>query len=246
MPAWIDGPLNDDGYRSALGGDAEGMLAQEVVIREDGLSRIPDYLSFEEAATLPCAALTAWNALIESGHLKPGETVLTQGTGGVSLFAVQIAKMAGARVIITSSSDEKLARARELGADEGINYRTTPDWEKRVLELTGGRGVDLIVELGGAGTLPKSFRAVRLGGTIALIGVLSGFGDVNPMPVLMRSIRLQGIFVGPRRALDDLCRGFAAREIRPVIDRVFDFEHAADALAHLESGSHYGKIVIRV
>lgn len=246
MPAWVDGPLDDAKSRSALGGDADGILAQEIAIAEEGLARIPDHLSFEEASTLPCAAVTAWNALIEHGKIKPGDTVLTQGTGGVSLFAIQFARMAGARIIATSSSDAKLARAIALGADEGINYVSTPKWEERVRELTGGAGVDHIVEVGGAGTLPKSFRAVRPGGTISLIGVLSGFGDVNPMPLLMRNIRLQGIFVGPRRILDDVCKAVAQHRMRPVIDRVFEFEDAPGALAHLESGTHIGKIVIHV
>src|SRR5207248_1074448 len=180
-------------------------LAEYVVLREAGVVHVPAHLSDEEAASLPCAAVTAWNALITSGHLKAGDTVLTQGTGGVSLFALQFARLAGARVIATSSSDQKLSRARDLGASDGINYRSTPDWDKRVRELTGGQGADLIVEVGGAGTLPKSVRAARLGGYIALIGVLSGAGgEFNPIAILMKNIRLQGILVGSRRMLESM------------------------------------------
>jgi NADPH:quinone reductase-like Zn-dependent oxidoreductase len=246
MPAWVDGGLTTAAARSALGGDAEGVLAEEVAIPEAGLARIPDHLSFEEASTLPCAAVTGWSALIDQGGIKPGDTVLTQGTGGVSLFAIQFARMAGAQVVVTSSSDAKLARALALGAHEGINYKSDPNWDERARELTGGVGVDHIVELGGAGTLPRSFRAVRPSGTISLIGVLSGFGEVNPLPLLMRNLRLQGVFVGPRRVLDDVCKAVALHRMRPVIDRVFEFEQAAEALAHLESGTHFGKIVIKM
>jgi NADPH:quinone reductase-like Zn-dependent oxidoreductase len=243
-PAWLDGPPTEAKGRSALGADAGGMLAEEVVLPEDGLLPIPAYLGFAKAATLPCAAVTAWNALVENGGIKPGDTVLVQGTGGVSLFALQFATLAGATVIATSSSDEKLARARALGASEGINYKTNPDWDKRVRELTGGQGVDLIVEVGGAGTLPKSVRAARLGGYIALIGVLSGGGEFNPTSILMKSIRLQGIFVGSRRMFEDMLRAIEASQLQPVVDRVFPFDQAVDALKHLESGAHFGKVVI--
>ncbi|HVW02725.1 MAG TPA: NAD(P)-dependent alcohol dehydrogenase, partial [Planctomycetaceae bacterium] len=180
MQGWLGGELDDAAARTALGGDLDGMLSEQVVFHEQGWVRLPDHLSFEEGATLPCAALTAWHAVVECG-IEPGDTVLTQGTGGVSLFAVQFAKSAGARVIITSSSDDKLHRAHELGAHEGINYRSTPDWDKRVRELTNRRGVDQVVELGGANTLPQSLRAVRTGGRINLIGVLAGAdGEFNP------------------------------------------------------------------
>src|SRR3954468_8971881 len=199
MPAWQDGGYTPEVARAALGGAADGLLAEQAVLPESGVIAVPAHLSDEEAATLPCAALTAWHALFPSSNLRPGEVVLTQGTGGVSLFALQFARLAGARVIITSSSDEKLARAKELGASEGINYRPTPGWDRAVLDLTGGTGVDHVIELGGAGTLPLSLKAVRMGGTINLIGVLTGVGaESNPMPILMKAVRVQGIFVGHR------------------------------------------------
>jgi NADPH:quinone reductase-like Zn-dependent oxidoreductase len=245
-PAWQDGPLTEAKSRSALGAEANGLLAQEVVLPEAAFLPIPAHLTFEEAATLPCAAVTAWNALVETGGIKPGETVLILGTGGVSLFALQFARLAGARVIATSSSDEKLARARELGAADGINYRTHPDWDKRVRELTGGQGADRIVEVGGAGTLPKSLRAVRLGGYIALIGVLSGGGEFNPISVLMKNVRLQGIFVGSRLMFETMLRAIEANALKPVVDRVFPFDRAIEALKYLESGAHFGKVVIVV
>ena len=199
MPGWIQGPPGEDTARSALGGGGDGLLAELATLPEEGLLPIPAHLSFEEAATLPCAGVTAWNALVESGGIKPGDSVLVQGTGGVSLFALQFARLAGARVIVTSKSDQKLARAIEMGASDGINYTTTPNWDKRIRELTLGKGVDMVVEVGGAGTLPTSLKAVRLGGYIALIGVLSGAGDINPVPILMKNIRVQGIFVGSRK-----------------------------------------------
>jgi NADPH:quinone reductase-like Zn-dependent oxidoreductase len=247
MPEWVDGPPDDEKARSALGGGGVGMLAQMAVLPEHGLVSIPSHLSVEEAATLPCAAVTAWNALVESGGIKSGDTVLVQGTGGVSLFALQFARLAGARVIATSSSDQKLARAHKLGATDGINYKTTPDWDKRARELTAGKGVDKIIEVGGAGTLPRSMRAVRTGGYIALIGVLSGVSaEVNPMPILMKNIRVQGIFVGSRAMFEAMNRAIAMSNLHPVIDRVFDFNQASEALKYLESGAHSGKIVIRV
>src|SRR5262249_18132746 len=210
--------------------EVDGLLAEEAVLPEEALLPIPAHLSFEEAATLPCAGLTAWNALILSGNLKPGDMVLTQGTGGVSIFAIQFARLAGARVIATSGHDEKLARVKELGASEVINYRTTPEWDRRVRELTGGVGVDQVVEVGGAGTLARSIKSVRLGGYIALIGVPSGLGEINPMPILMRSIRLQGIFVGSRTMFEAMNRAITANQLRPVIDRVFEFDDTVAAL----------------
>ena len=209
-------------------------------------SSVPEHLSFEEAATLPCAAVTAWHALVVGGGLKPGDTVLTQGTGGVSIFALQFARMAGARVISTSGHDEKLARLKELGASDLINYKTTPEWDTQVRALTGGVGVDHVVEVGGAGTLARSIRAVRLGGYIALIGVLSGLGEVNPMPILMKSVRVQGIFVGSRSMFEAMNQAIRVNQLRPVIDQVFPFEDAVAALKHMESGAHFGKVVIRV
>ena len=235
------------GTRQALGGPLDGMLAELAVLYEDGLLPIPEGLSYEEAACLPCAGVTAWHALMHAGRpLTAGDTVLALGTGGVSTFALQFAAAAAARVIVTSSSDEKIARGRSLGASDGINYKTTPDWDVATRNLTEGKGVDHIVEVGGAGTLPRSFKAVRLGGQIALIGVLAGGGEVDPRPLLMRNIRLQGIYVGSRAMFEAMNRAIALHKLRPLIDRVFPFEQAADAYKHLESRAHFGKIVIKI
>jgi len=244
---WIDGAISEAKTRAALGGGVDGMLAEYVVLREQGVVPVPAHLTDEEAAALPCAAVTAWNALMEQGALRPGETVLLQGTGGVSLFALQFAVLAGARAIITSSSDEKLERARQLGAAAGINYRIRPDWDEAVRELVVKVGVDHVVEVGGAGTLPRSLKAVRTGGTVSLIGVLSGTaGEFNPLPLLMRQIRLQGIYVGSRAMFERMNEAIAQHGLRPVIDRVFPFEEAREALRYLESGKHFGKVCIRV
>ncbi len=237
MQGWISGRVDQEKANTALGGALEGVLAEYRVFREEGLVAIPHHLSYEEGATLPCAGVTAWRAL---DGLRPGETVLVQGTGGVSLFALQFAKMAGARVIATSSSDAKLERARALGADVLVNYKTTPDWEKPA------SGVDRIVEVGGAGTLAKSLKAVRMGGTVVLIGVLTGKGEVDPQPVLMKSICLQGIYVGSREMFEDMNRAVTQAAMKPVIDRVFPFDEAPAAYRLLESGGHFGKIVIGV
>lgn len=245
MQSWLAGGINESSARSGLGGDIDGMLAECVVLSEDGLIKIPQHLSYEEAATLPCAAVTAWNALSEGG-LRAGESVLLQGTGGVSIFALQIAKLFGARALITSSSDEKLARAMKLGAAAGANYRTTPDWDKWARSQTGGAGVDHVVEVGGAGTLERSCKAVRSGGHIALIGVLSGTGTVNPISILMRAIQVRGIFVGSRAMFEDMNRAFELHQVRPVIDSTFAFDDFPKAMRHLESGSHFGKIVLHV
>jgi NADPH:quinone reductase-like Zn-dependent oxidoreductase len=243
---WSDGPLNDSASKSARGGAIDGMLAEYVALPETGLVSTPDHLTDEEAATLPCAGLTAWHALMEGGGLKAGQTVLVQGTGGVSLFALQFAKVAGARVIATSSSDSKLSKVRELGASDGINYKTTTDWDVAVRNLTDGLGVDHIVEVGGAGTLPRSMKAVKLGGHIALIGVLTGGGEIDPRPLLMKNIRLQGIYVGSRLMFENMNRAVSLHKLKPVIDRVFPFDQAVEAYKHLESGSHFGKIVIEI
>lgn len=246
MQKWLDGEVDEEKARSALGAAIDGVLAEYVVMSQDGLVRIPEHLSNEEGATLPCAAVTAWHAVIEAG-LKPGETVLTLGTGGVSLFALQFAVMAGARVIVTSGSDEKLARVRDMGVRDCINYKAVPDWEKPVRELTGGLGVDLVVEVGGAGTLPRSIKAVRMGGRISLIGVLTGAtGEVNPLPVVMKGVRVQGIFVGSRAMFEAMNRAVLLHRLRPVIDRIFSFDETKDALRFMESAAHFGKIVIRI
>ncbi len=246
MQTWEDGAVTETKSKSALGGAIDGVLAEQLVLHENGLVAVPDHLSFEEEATLPCAAVTAWNALIEGGGLRAGESVLTLGTGVVSLFALQFARMAVARVIATSSSDEKLAKAKQFGASEGINYKTTPEWDKKVREWTGGVGVDHVVEVGGAGTLPRSLKAVRMGGHVALIGVLAGGAETNPMPVLMKAVRLQGVFVGSRAMFEAMNRAIAVHQLRPGVDRVFPFEEARAAYRYLESGAHFGKVVLRL
>jgi NADPH:quinone reductase-like Zn-dependent oxidoreductase len=230
---------------SAMGGEIDGVLAEEANLKAGGLVKVPEHLSFAEAATLPCAGLTAWRALVAVGRLKAGDTVLLLGTGGVSIFALQFATLMGARVIITSSSDEKLARARELGAWQTVNYRTTPDWEKPVLEMTGGRGVDLTVEVGGAGTLEKSIAATRIAGTIGFIGVLAG-GQVNPRPIMSKSLTVQGIYVGSRNLFRDMNRAIAASGLRPVIDRTFAFDEAPQAYRAMQAAGHFGKLVIEI
>lgn len=245
MPGWVEGTLTEAKSRTALGGGANGLLADFAVLPEEGVVQVPAHLSNEEAATLPCAGVTAWHALVSAGGIKAGDTVLTQGTGGVSIFALQFARLSGASVIATSSSDAKLARVLEMGASIGINYKTTPDWEKKVLELTGGVGVDHVVEVGGSGTLPRSLKAVRLAGTISLIGILSGVGEFNPLPVLMKAVRVQGIYVGSRAMFEAMNRAITLHQLRPVVDRVFPFGECRQALQHMESGAHFGKIVIR-
>lgn len=242
---WPAGGISAGAMATALGGALDGVLTEEAVLRQGGLVAIPDHLSFEEAACLPCAGLTAWNCLIAGGGLGAGETVLLLGTGGVSIFALQFAAAAGARVIITSSSDEKLERARSMGAHETINYRKTPDWAGRVMELTGGRGADHALEVGGPGTMEQSIEAVRVGGHIAYIGVLTG-GAINPVGIMRKSIRLQGVYVGSRAMFEDMNRALALHDLRPVIDRTFPFSEAREALHHMQAAGHFGKIVIRI
>jgi NADPH:quinone reductase-like Zn-dependent oxidoreductase len=247
MQKWVGGELTDEKARSALGGGGPGMLAEQVVLDAEGVVHVPAHLSHEEAPTLPCAAVTAWHALVSAGHVKAGDTVLVQGTGGVSLFALQFARLSGARVLATSSSDQKLQRVRELGASDTINYKTTPDWDKRARELTGGAGVSHVVEVGGAGTLERSLRAVGLGGRVSLIGVLSGVNsELDIRPVLMKGVCVQGIYVGSREMFEAMNRAIALHQLRPVVDRVLPFAEAKEALRYLESGAHFGKIVIRV
>jgi NADPH:quinone reductase-like Zn-dependent oxidoreductase len=246
MQGWIDGEIEYKKARTALGGDLDGCLCEFGTFHEEGLVKIPESLSYVEAATLPCAALTAYNALFISGRLKPGEIVLTQGTGGVSIFALQFAKAAGAKVFILSSSDEKLQRAKKLGADELINYKEVFDWDQTVLRLTEKRGVDHVIELGGAGTLQRSLKAVKMGGHVAVIGVLAGNGEFDPLLIIMKAIRLQGIFVGSREMFEQMNKFIEKQQIRPVIDRVFEFENTLEAFKFMESGSHFGKIVIKL
>ena len=242
---WSSGTFRRDILATALGGAVPGMLAEFVVLSQDGVVAIPAHLSFAEAATLPCAGVTAWHALVERGQVAAGETVLLLGTGGVSLFALQIAKMHGARIIITSSSDEKLARARALGADETINYRTEPDWEEEVFRLTQKNGVDHVVEVGGTNTFPKSLRSLAANGQVHVVGGVSGFtSDVPLREILGKLATINGIFVGSREMFEALNRALALNESRPVIDRVFPFDDAPAAYRHLQSGEHFGKVVI--
>ncbi|MFL6258970.1 MAG: NAD(P)-dependent alcohol dehydrogenase [Thermoanaerobaculia bacterium] len=240
---WIAGRPTRERLRSTL----DGTLAELAVFDQEGLVRTPGSLTDEEAATLPCAAVTAWSALVTEGGITAGDTVLVQGTGGVSLFALQIAKLLGARVIATSSRDEKLARVREMGADETINYREVPNWGVRAKELTGGVGVDLVVEVGGAGTLQQSLQAVRFGGTVSLIGNLAGTkAEILLTHIFMQAIRVQGILVGDRESFEAMNRAIALNGLKPVIDRVFPLEEAPAAFEHMAAGEHFGKIVIRI
>ncbi len=244
---WQDGPPANSKTKGALGGDIDGMLSTEVVLGENGLVHIPDHLSYTEAATLPCAAVTAWNALFTATNTQPGYTVLIQGTGGVSIFALQFAKLAGARVLGISSSDEKLERARGLGLDAGMNYKSHPDWEKWALAETGGEGVDLVVEVGGSGTLPKSIRTVRVGGTVAQIGVLTGVAEaVDVRPILARHVRIHGVYVGSRADFTAMNRAIHQAKLQPVVDKTFPFREAAGALRLMASAAHFGKIAIAV
>ncbi|QSQ18872.1 NAD(P)-dependent alcohol dehydrogenase [Pyxidicoccus parkwayensis] len=245
--AWLAGEPSRVAQTSTLGGPLDGALADTMLLHEDGVVLTPTHLSDEEAATLPCAALTAWSALVTYGGVKAGDSVLVQGTGGVSIFALQFARMLGARVILTSSKDEKLEKARALGAHEVINYATTADWDKAAKALTGGVGVDHVVEVGGAGTFEKSLRAVRVGGTVSVIGVLSGGAGTMPLtPILMQNLRVQGILVGHRQGFEAMNRALTLHGVRPVVDRVFPFAEARAAFEYLKSGAHFGKVVIRV
>ncbi len=247
MQNWIDGEGMAEKQKGALGGDIDGTLAEAMVLREDGVVPVPEDLSFAEAATLPCAGVTAWNAVVAAGRIKSGDTVLIQGTGGVSVFALQFAKALGARVLGTSSSDEKLRRATGLGLDAGVNYKRHDDWAKWAVEQTGGRGVDLVVEVGGAGTFQQSLRATRVGGVIAQIGVLAGVEhSLQITPILHRMLHVQGIYVGSRAHFLAMNRALIQTGIKPAVDRVFPFVDAREALRAMESGSHFGKIVIAV
>jgi NADPH:quinone reductase-like Zn-dependent oxidoreductase len=245
FPEWTDGPVAPGKIAGALGGGALGTLTEELVIGEHALVRAPDHLDYPQAATLTCAGVTAWNALFVNGGLKPGGTVLLLGTGGVSIWALQLAKAAGARVIITSSSDEKLARAKALGADEGINYRTTGKWADEVRRLTGGAGTDLVLEVGGEKTIDQSLASVKMGGTIIVIGAVSGFGGgIVPRSLIGGSTRVQGIYVGSRQMHEDLARLVALAKITPVIDRTYAFTEAPEAFRHFGAGSHFGKVAV--
>jgi NADPH:quinone reductase-like Zn-dependent oxidoreductase len=245
---WIAGEPTQERVRATtLGSPLDGMLAEYVVLDQQGLVRLPSHLSYEEASTLPCAAVTAWNALTKYRQLTAGETVLLQGTGGVSIFALQFAKLFGATVIITSSSDAKLERAQALGADHLINYREQPDWHKAARSLTGRTGVDHIVEVGGAGTFEKSLAALRIGGFVATIGVLDGVcAPMSVIPILMSGLTVQGILVGSRDDFEAMNKAVAVAQLQPVVDRIFPFAEVPAAFALMQRGGHFGKIVIQL
>lgn len=240
---WAAGDISAAAMASALGGALDGMLAEEVVLNARGVVPVPAHLDYAEAATLPCAALTAWNALVEKGGLKAGETVLLLGTGGVSIFALQFCALMGARAIVTSKSDEKLDRASDMGAWRTINYARTPDWASAATEMTGGTGVDHVVEVGGGGTLAQSVEAVRIGGHIAMIGVLTR-GTVDPTQILRKSIRFNGVYVGSQAMFLDMNAAMEAGGVKPAIDRRFAFADSREAYRWMEAAGHFGKIVI--
>jgi NADPH:quinone reductase-like Zn-dependent oxidoreductase len=245
MQNWLDGPLTPAKAKGALGGDIDGMLAEYVVLRDTSLVRLPEHLSFAEAATLPCAAVTAWNALA-AGRLKPGATILILGTGGVSIFALQLARMMGVRVLGISGSGQKLERARSLGLDAGLNYRVTPAWDRWALEQTGGEGVDLVIEVGGAGTLPHSLGAIRMGGVIAQIGVLAGSAEPLPLALILhKQARIQGIYVGSRKDFEEMNKAIALTALRPVAE-LFPWSQAREVMARMEQAAHFGKLVLTV
>ena len=244
-PDWIAGSPRRDVIRSTLGGPLDGTLQEHMVLPGHGVVRCPSHLEAVEGATLVVAGLTAWNCLVTFGGLRPGGVALILGTGGVSVFALQLADLLGARAIVTSSSDEKLERARQLGAWRTINYVDVPEWGRAVQELTEGAGADVVVEVGGAGTLPQSIRAAALGATISLVGVVAGgAGRLDVVPIFMRQLRVQGVLVGHRESFEALNRAVEAAELRPVVDRVFGFDEAPEAFAYLKSARHFGKVCI--
>jgi len=244
---WHTGPFRREAGHTALGGELDGMLAESVTLAEDGVIAIPPHMSFAEAATLPCAGLTAWHALVTIGNVSADETVLALGTGGVSIFALQFAKMHGARVIITSGSDEKLARAKTLGADETINYRSTPDWEKEVFRLTGKAGADHVVEVGGQNTFGKSLASLAIGGQVHVVGGVSGWMSEIPLfAILGRAAVIRGIRVGSSAMFEAMNRAMTLHKTKPVVDKVFDFHDAPAAYDYLQKGKHFGKVVISI
>lgn len=247
MQGWLAGEIVAEAATTALGGAVDGMLAEYVLLSEQGVVKVPEHLTDEEGATLPCAGVTAWNALARQAQVKAGDVVVCLGTGGVSLLALQFAKVHGARVIVTSSSDAKLEVARNLGADDTINYRSTPNWDKAVAELTGGRGADVVVEVGGSATFDKSLAAARVGGTVALIGVLTGTsGPINTAAILRRHIHVHGIYVGSREMFEEMNRAIVQHRLRPWIGKRFGFDDARAAYAYLDSGAHTGKVTLLV
>ncbi|MET0284492.1 MAG: NAD(P)-dependent alcohol dehydrogenase [Polyangiales bacterium] len=247
FPHWRDGEPDATMHRNALGGTIDGMLREEVVLDQSAWVLFPKYLSYEEAATLPCAGVTAYNALFESASLKPGDTLLVQGTGGVSMFALQLARAAGAQVIVTSSSADKRERAKKLGAVHTIDYKATPAWGEAALAFTGGRGVDIVVEVGGPGTFDQSVAALRYTGTMSILGTLSGLqGEVNTFGIFHKALRVHGVYVGSVRMFEMLNRALSLHQIHPIVDRVFSFDDARSAYEYLASGQHFGKVVVRV
>jgi NADPH:quinone reductase-like Zn-dependent oxidoreductase len=247
MPDWTAGPFKPEKAQSALGGAVDGVLAKYFSGHQRGFVRIPDALSFEEAATLPTAALTAWNALFEFGDLKPGETVLVQGSGGVSIFALQFALAAGARVVAITGSQAKVDRLERLGAEHVIRYEREPEWSRVVLEVTGGAGVDHVVETGGAGTIDESIKAAAMGGSISLVGLLTGAGGrLDMLPILAKTLRIQGVVVGSVEMFERMIGMIDHLGIRPVIDEAFEMQDIAAALEYLKSGRHLGKVIINV
>ncbi|WP_025039968.1 zinc-dependent alcohol dehydrogenase family protein [Nitrosospira briensis] len=248
FPDWVSGPLTQEIFQRSLGGPLDGMLAEYVVLPQRAVIPFPEHLSYQEAATLPNAGVTAWHALVKAGRIRAGQTVLLLGTGGVSLFALQFAKLHSAIVIQTSSSDEKLERAKAMGADYLINYENTPEWDEEVMKLTDGRGVDIVVEVGGAQTLERSLRAARFGGMVTLIGLMAGFGKIDPLPLILRSIRMYGINVGSADMFRAMNLAIATSGLHPVITRTFPFDHANYAYAYQfnQTEDHFGKTVITV
>ena len=243
--SWISGPPTREKLMSSLGSPIPGVGRELGVFNQDGLSKVPEFLSDQQVATLPCAALTAWRALFEDADLRPGETVVLQGTGGVSIFGLQFAHAAGLRTIVTSSSDGKLARAAAMGADHLTNYRQHPEWSKVVRDATAGQGADLIIEVGGGGTIEQSMRAVRIGGHVAIVGVVAGAGGgFNTTSLIGNSARLQGLSVGSRDMFEAMCRFIELRSIGPVVDKVFPWTEARAALSSMQAGEHFGKIVL--
>lgn len=248
FPDWLAGAPNDSATSRALGGTLDGVLAEEVVLPESGWVKMPAHLDYVEAATLSCAGVTAWNALFCVAPLVPGDSVLLLGTGGVSIWALQLAKASGMKVLITSSDDGKLEKARALGADETINYRHMPEWENEVIRLTQGRGVDRVLEVGGPDTFSRSIASARMGATVSVIGRLSGTAGIqfDPSAIFGGAKRMAGVLIGSRAMLMDLVRFIELHDIHPVIDKVFDFDHAPQAYAYLEAAQHFGKVVVRV
>lgn len=247
FPHWLQGAPTPHATREAFGAVLDGVLAEEIVVSEQSVFAVPEHLDDAQAATLTCAGVTAWNAMFVEAKLQPGASVLLLGTGGVSIWGLQLAKAAGLQAIVTSSSDEKLVRAKALGADATVNYRSTPEWQHEVRALTGGRGVDAVLEVGGKGTLQRSIDSAAMGGTIAIIGGVSGFaGEFDPFALITGAKRLSGIYVGSRGMAEDLSRFVGVNRIVPVVDRVFGFGQAREAYDYLDAGAHFGKVVIQV